>query len=369
MNKLDPHNSQHYLELWKKKKLDLSQKNTRILKEYINDMEIGRNTSGSVKGGRSKIKLLAMARQIERLLHLLELHFKVKDVTKMDEDKLTELFSQLTQGKIKNTYGRPYKSVGDYAQRFKAFWHWYQKVERKKGNAVLDITEDLSTDKSRKPPFVYFTEDDLQKLIDKADYETRTFMLFLFDTGIRAPTEALNIRVSDFRDDFSQLDIRDGITKTFGRQIKLMMCRDAISNYVRDNNLSGHDFLFTFTAPTMNKRLKKLGKMVFGEDYTKGRKSGKDLTMYDFRHSSGCYWLPRYKSESALKYRFGWKESRMIHYYTELLGMKDTISEEDMLIDVTKTDLEREVVKLKREHEAFKKEMLTKIKGLSPRKI
>ena len=65
--------------------------------------------------------------------------------------------------------------------------------------------------------------------------------------------------------------------------------------------------------------------------------------MYDFRHSSACYWLPRYKSESALKYRFGWVKSSMIHYYTELLGMRDTINEEDLYVDVSKTQLEREI--------------------------
>jgi hypothetical protein len=47
---------------------------------------------------------------------------------------------------------------------------------------------------------------------------------------------------------------------------------------------------------------------------------GKDriIKMYDFRHSSCCYWLPRYKSENALKYRFGWKKSDMISYYSHL---------------------------------------------------
>ena len=54
--------------------------------------------------------------------------------------------------------------------------------------------------------------------------------------------------------------------------------------------------------------------------------------MYDFRHNSCCYWLPRYKSESALKYRFGWKKSDKIHYYSELLGMEDTIQKEDLNI-------------------------------------
>ena len=33
----------------------------------------------------------------------------------------------------------------------------------------------------------------------------------------------------------------------------------------------------------------------------------------------------------------------MIHYYTELLGMRDTIGEEDLYIDVSKTKLENEI--------------------------
>jgi len=35
----------------------------------------------------------------------------------------------------------------------------------------------------------------------------------------------------------------------------------------------------------------------------------------------------------------------MIHYYTELLGMRDTIEEEDLYIDVSKTQLENEINK------------------------
>jgi len=63
--------------------------------------------------------------------------------------------------------------------------------------------------------------------------------------------------------------------------------------------------------------------------------------MYDIRHCSCCYWLPRYKSESALKYRFGWKNSDMIHYYTEFLNMKDTIAKEDLTIDVNVSELQQ----------------------------
>ena len=73
--------------------------------------------------------------------------------------------------------------------------------------------------------------------------------------------------------------------------------------------------------------------------------------MYDFRHISCCYWLPRYKSESALKFRFGWKNSDKIHYYSEMLGMRDTISDDDMLVDITKTEIEQELEKARRERE------------------
>lgn len=353
--KKDPHNSQKYLDAWREKKLNLSRKNAKLLKEYISDMLLGFNVSGSKKGGRSKIKTLASARQLEKLLSLLELHFNVKDVTQLKEKVLLEFFSQLQQGIILNTYGKPYKSVGDYATRFKAFFHWYMKVMKKQGVPVLDITEDLDSSKRKNPPFVYFTVEQLEKMLDKADYETRVFMLFLFDSGIRAPTEALNIRVVDFIENFSQLNIRDGISKTFGRQIKLMMSGDSIKRFVKDNHLSDNDLLFSFNPPAMNKRLKKLGKLVLGDKATKGRKKGSELTMYDFRHASACYWVTRYKSESALKYRFGWKKSTMIHYYTQLLGMKDTITEEDMLLTTSKTELERKVLSLAQELENFKK--------------
>ena len=79
--------------------------------------------------------------------------------------------------------------------------------------------------------------------------------------------------------------------------------------------------------------------------------------MYDMRHISCCYWLPRYKSESALKYRFGWKKSDKIHYYSELLGMRDTINEEDMLVDVTKTEIEQRLEKSENEKEIIQERL------------
>jgi cob(I)alamin adenosyltransferase len=42
-----------------------------------------------------------------------------------------------------------------------------------------------------------------------------------------------------------------------------------------------------------------------------------------------------------MKYRYGWKSAEMIHYYSEFMGMKDTITDEDMLIDTTKAEIQQ----------------------------
>ena len=129
-----------------------------------------------------------------------------------------------------------------------------------------------------------------------------------------------------------------------------MLCSHLIKEFVKAKNLNSEDYLFTKTPSSMNKYLKRLSLKLFGEKNSLGGESYAKLTMYDFRHCSCCYWLPRYKSESALKFRFGWKKSDKIHYYSEMLGMRDTISEEDLLVDVTKTEIEKRLFKSENEN-------------------
>ena len=136
-----------------------------------------------------------------------------------------------------------------------------------------------------------------------------------------------------------------------------MLCPSIIKEYVKAKNLKDNDQLFDINSASANKYLKRLAKRLLGEEKSQAGQKYSDLTMYDFRHNSCCYWLPRYKSESALKYRFGWRDSDKIHYYSELLGMRDTISEEDILIDVTKTEIEKRLTKSEKENELLKDEM------------
>ena len=122
----------------------------------------------------------------------------------------------MRNGEMKTRDGRIYKSVGDYIKNFKAFWHWHQKVNRKNGNRdIVDITEDLDT-RSEKPKWVYLSEEQVKKLFDNAKPNYKALIMFLLDSGIRSPTELVNVKVSDLYNDCEELQIREEASKTFG---------------------------------------------------------------------------------------------------------------------------------------------------------
>ena len=87
---------------------------------------------------------------------------------------------------------------------------------------------------------------------------------------------------------------------------------------------------FPIEFRVVNQYLKRLAVRVLGDRETRGGEATGKLSLYDLRHCSACFWRPRYKTESALKYRFGWKKDEMINYYTRFLGMEDTIKESDL---------------------------------------
>jgi integrase len=359
--KIDPgKNKENYLN-WKERVKDgipdISKENSDILLQYINDMERGINISSkNVRGSRSFIRLRSLKDKMYFLARKFKELYNIDSVVKIEEEMLLSFFSDMKNGIIKKRGGGNYKSVDCYAKCFKAFWHWYQKVNRKKGIEIPEITLDLDT-RQEKPDWVYLTEEQVKKMCEDASYYYRVLIMFLFDTGIRAPTELMNIRVSDFFNDFKELNIREEVSKTFGRRIKLMLCSQMIKEYTIKKELKGDDPLFSICPQVTNRYLKRLAVKLFGEGKSEAGGKYSELSMYDFRHCSCCYWLPRYKSESALKYRFGWKSSDKIHYYSELLGMNDTISEEDMFTDTTKTEIEKRLEKSEKEKEIIKEEI------------
>jgi integrase len=356
MEKIDPYKHKQRYENWRKKVgetgiPDISKYNSDLTLQYLDDMECGYNVARlSAKGARSYIRLNTLRQKMVYFSKKFKEIYGIDKITDVTEHQVCKFFSQMRKGIITRDDGERYKSSGYYAKNFKAFWHWYMKIMKKQGVKIPDITEDLDSSQD-KPQWVYLTEKEVKQLCEKAKYEYRVLIMFLFDSGIRSPTELINIKVSDFYNNCKELNIRDEVSKTFGRRIKLMLSAELIKDYIENKELSSEDHLFSMIPFKINKYIKRLATRVLGEGKSPAGQKYSELTMYDFRHISCCYWLPRYKSESALKYRFGWKKSDKIHYYSELLGMKDTIREEDILIDTTKTELEQRLTKTEKEKE------------------
>lgn len=343
--KIDPYKNQQRWQNWKEKVKegipDLSKENSDIILKYLEDMEHGINISATnVKGSRSYTRLNTLRERLRFMAQSFKGLYNLEDIRKISDTQICQFFSEMKNGAIKKKDGSNYISVADYVKIFKAFWHWHQKINMREGITIRDITTDLDT-RYDKPRWVYLTEEQVKTLADSAKYEYKVLIMFLFDSGIRSPTELINIKVSDLYNDCKELNIQEEISKTFGRRIKLMICSHLLKEYIAKKNLNPQDQIFPIKPYIANRYLKRLALDVFGDKESPAGQKYSELTMYDFRHISCCYWLPRYKSESALKFRFGWKKSDKIHYYSELLGMRDTISEEDLLIDVTKTEIEK----------------------------
>ena len=357
--KVDPYKHEERYKKWKEKVLisgieGISKENSDIIIQYVTDMEHGLNVSlKSVKGARGYPRLNTIKDKLISFSTKFKREYNLNNITKISEEKLILFFSKMRKGDILRPDGKEYKSVNYFVKTFKAFWHWWQTINRKKGIDIPDITLDLDS-RGDKPKWVYLTEEQVKRLCDNVKPKYRVLFMFLFDTGIRSPTELVNVKVSDFYNDFKELVIREEVSKTFGRKIKLMLCVQYIKDYIKEKELTPNDYLFSIKPATINIYLHRLATRVLGDKESLAGQKYSELTMYDFRHCSCCFWLPRYKSESALKYRFGWKKSDKIHYYSELLGMRDTISEEDMFVDVTKTELEKRLTKTERENVILK---------------
>lgn len=340
----DPYKKRQAFEKWDRTLPDANPQDEAVLLEYLQDKEQGYNVGGS-RGARTISTIQTARSRMCRISQLVQYRFK-KNLLALAENPrdIHTLFDEMRKGKItKDTatntstkyQEKTYGSTADYEKHFTTFWHWLMRRERKTGRELLDITQDL--DKSRdKPKFHYKTQEEIKTLADAAKYEYRVLIWFLFDTGMR-PSEMMNVRAKDLelsQDGIYNCTIREETSKTFGRKIKLMLCSNLLKEYLHRQKLKGEAFIWNTSMTKTGQYIKRLGQRVFNVP---------DFSMYDLRHSSACYWLPRYKSESALKYRFGWQKSEMIHYYTELLGMKDTITQEDLIDSEEKTRLQKEL--------------------------
>jgi site-specific recombinase XerD len=356
MEKIDPYKHKERFLKWKENPtgrfLNLLEVHKKIILEYLKDMELGLNVSKTnKKGSRSYIRLNTLKDRICFILGKLE-EREIKNILNLTEEEIHNLFNDFQTGKIVREDGLNYRSTIDFIKCFKAFWHWLIQKNRK----IKDITNYLTANQI-KPRWVYLTEEQVFRLIDSAKFKYKVIISFLYDSGVRAPTELINISVGDLNDNFKELVVRDEISKTFGRRIKLMISSCLLKRYIENEKLSFNDRIFKIEPKVVNRYLRRLAKRVLGDSVSPAGKKYSELTMHDFRHCSACYWRSRYKHTQGILYRFGWKKEDRLNYYTEFLGMRDTIEERDLLVGEKQTEMERRLIIAETDRDYFKEKI------------
>jgi hypothetical protein len=367
---------QSYLN-WKERAQDegipsISKKNSDLVIQYVRDMETGQNIAkGSAKGGRSYPRLCNLVQRMTWIARMLE-ERGVDDLGECNEQTAFSLFSDMERGVLLTQSGKPYKSFGDYARVFKAFWHWWMKVNRKQGRIIADITDDICTN-ATPAPFVYISKDRLEKMLPYFTEDEQVMLLFLFDTMIRSPTEVLSLRASHVYEQDGEMwvTVPDEISKTFGRTLNLLYSGQAVREHVTRKRLGPDNPLFSFKSPLLNKKMQKVAVQLFGDtrSHAKGELFSK-ATLYDLRHSGAVHFRllakenPGSISLDAVRHRGGWTDMKMLNYYTQFLGIDGKIERQGMLLRSERHRLEDEVETLKKDLAAVR-EMNAQIVALA----
>ncbi len=76
------------------------------------------------------------------LSKMFETHYGT-NLTDITDEQLIGFFARIRKGDIRKKDGGIYKSAVDFINVFKAFWHWWMKINKKKGLKIPDITEIL----------------------------------------------------------------------------------------------------------------------------------------------------------------------------------------------------------------------------------
>jgi len=327
---------------------DLSMANNRLIQAYIQDMYLGKNVTSKKRGSRGFQRLNTLRSKVHIIAFYLQKYHKVEDLTKTSEYAIEDVFQRMRDGRILKRHAtkQRYTSTVDYVKAFKAFWHWHMRAMKKKNVLVPDITEEIATNKESSRKWNYLTKEDMERMASKAKPEYKTMIYLMFDSGIRSPKELMNLRASDVTKDAEgtvYLEVRPEASKTFHRKFKLLLAGKLVLDHIQATRLKPNDYLFTKGANKINQYLKRLSNKTLNADKKRVWQSKGGVTMYDFRHSSACYWINLIKNHQQIMYRFGWKDPEKIHYYTEFMGLKDEMREEDLISDTDRQRLEKDL--------------------------
>lgn len=364
----------NHIENYKKWKGDLTEKyveqgltkeNSKLFLQYITDMEKGLNVSNKNKKGARDLKTLNRLRgKVKQILKMLQ-DYGIKDISKISEEQAVSFFADW----------REKGHSSDYAKRFKAFWHWYMKVNRKKGITIPDITEEIDIS-DKKSKFVWIDKSAFDNFIKYFTPREQLILMFCYDSIIRSPTELLSMKVENVYIKGKEIWIKipQEITKTFERDFNLVYCGEELIKYTEDKK--PEDYLFEFNPAYMNRKMQKIAEQIFGEKKSLGGEYFKNITLYDLRHSGAIHFRQLFantgQSLDILRQRGGWTDFTMINEYTRMLGLDGHIDKEKTLLQEDKTQIEKEINRLKNREKEYA-QMFSQIKeeleGLKKRKL
>lgn len=343
----------------------ISDKNSKLILQYCDDMENGTNIArGNKKGSRSFATLDKNSGHMTTTIKKLESKGH-KDLYKLKSEQINRYF---TEEKNKG------KEISTDVKIFKAFWHWFMKFNKKKGKIIEDITEELDSSPSRDPKFVYITKEDfLTKYLPYFTKDEQVILQFVYDSLIRSPTELMNMRAKYVyeRDGDVWVNIPDEISKIKGRELNLLFSGEALKEYLNEKNLNPDDLLFNFSYDYLTWKMKKIAFQLWGDAVCHGKagEQYKNVSLYDLRHS-GAITLrllakenPNDISLDAIRERGGWKDFKMLNYYTKFIGIDGKIDKMGILTKKDRTDLEKKYDELDKKMKRFEKMMVANAIG------
>lgn len=325
----------------------LTKENTKLFLQYILDMEQGANVSNkSIKGARSPKTLNRLRSKLKSIMVGLQ-NRGFNDISKITPKEINIYFKEWVESGHTN----------DYAKRFRSFWNWWMKKNRREGKVVNDVAEDLSTANKSTSDFVWITKDELDKIQKYFSEEKQLCLMFTFDSLVRAPSELFGLKVENVYQKPNGevwINIPDSISKTYGRQFNLLYCGEELMRYIKER--SPEEQIFKFSYVNFTKELQAVAEQVFRKEKSQGGKYFKDITLYSLRHSGAIHLRQIFQktgqSLDSLRHRGGWADFRIINYYTKFLGLDGHISKEKILLEEDKTKIEKEMERMK---EAFER--------------
>ena len=280
-----------------------------------------------------------------------------KDITKLIEKDVLMFF-------------RKWSDEGhtcDYAKRFKAFWNYWMKINRREGITIPDVIQDLEI-KEKESMFVWITKKELDQLCEYLNEDYELLARFSYDAITRFPSETLSIQVENISQNSKGevwVNIPSEISKTFGRKFNLVYTGEMIMKYIKDKELKPEDYLFNLSATYFNRRIQQIAKKLWDNKKSEGGEFFKNITGYDFRHSGAIHFRQLFQktgqSLDSLRHRGGWTDFKMLNYYTKLLGLDGHIDKEKTLLQEDKTELEKQMEKL-RKNSVSKQDVIRMVK-------